>query len=554
MEEDVSIVCAFVQGLLRSHGLQPQPEQPPATASTQAAPAAATSSSAPLAPLAAAPEPASPSISARRPWTAGHAHSAARCAAFAPSTSARGAWGRGGRSRIFAGDEDFEFEDDDQYGGSSRRHASGAVTSFEDGLRPFLGDRTQHFMHELRNFAASHLTIQAYDSAVVYQPGPASGSHSAMRQQVQHSPAAPPATAPTPLPGHQGTNASAARPATAPTPLPGHQARMRLRGWDVGPTSSTSVLPSITTHQLHPSTDTDLRPRSFSGPPLQHMQAHAAADRLSQSQLPQSTALRTASEWEEAAEAPLGVNPPPQPPQSTAVQTAAAWEEAAEAPLRSIRPSGVPGVPLSERNGAVRALVPAHRRRRDSAEDTRGGEDTPAPVRGLGRSGGIPPLSSAATAGRKRARSPSREAREGSSRRRREGGMGLRLGGAEEQACSGLMQRRSGLTQRRQSLEGQITEVRRRRETEEQDEELGRGREQRHAGQQSGEGRGVDRDQEEERDDGMVGLQELRQRALQATASLAQRRRQLAGQQGATSATGSWASSRDVGSDRWEMS
>eukprot|EP00967_Tisochrysis_lutea_P005055 scaffold5991_cov19-Tisochrysis_lutea.AAC.1 len=51
-------------------------------------------------------------------------------------------------------------QDDDQYGGSSRRHASGAVASFEEGLRPFLGDRSQHFMHELRNFAASHLTIQ----------------------------------------------------------------------------------------------------------------------------------------------------------------------------------------------------------------------------------------------------------------------------------------------------------------------------------------------------------------------------------------------------------
>eukprot|EP00967_Tisochrysis_lutea_P093827 scaffold136025_cov14-Tisochrysis_lutea.AAC.1 len=69
---------------------------------------------------------------------------------------------------------------------------------------------------------------------------------------------------------------------------------MRLRGWDVGPTSSS--IPSATA-------------QAAAGLPRAAEAQTLAAD--PHSQLPQSAALRTAAAWEEAVEAPLGANPLP---------------------------------------------------------------------------------------------------------------------------------------------------------------------------------------------------------------------------------------------------
>ncbi|CAN1164475.1 E3 ubiquitin-protein ligase Topors [Linum perenne] len=47
---------------------------------------------------------------------------------------------------------------------------TGVADDFLDPLRPFLRDRTEIFWHELRNFAASSLNMEAYDEVVNYVP------------------------------------------------------------------------------------------------------------------------------------------------------------------------------------------------------------------------------------------------------------------------------------------------------------------------------------------------------------------------------------------------
>ncbi|KAJ3585275.1 hypothetical protein NHX12_013996 [Muraenolepis orangiensis] len=68
-----------------------------------------------------------------------------------------------------------------------RRHGLESTRGLEDELRPFLLARTQHFLHELACFARSELSMERYDSQVVYEPlGPAY-SHSSSQTNQLHS-------------------------------------------------------------------------------------------------------------------------------------------------------------------------------------------------------------------------------------------------------------------------------------------------------------------------------------------------------------------------------